>query len=55
MHIKTAPDIPTDREVEHNARHIAFKGSSFHVEVITIDGVEYVVASTYRGVGICEK
>lgn len=51
----TAPKIPTDKEIEQKARHIAFEGSSFHAEVILIDGVEYVVASTYHGVGICKK
>jgi len=51
----TAPEVPTDREIEQKNRHIAFEGSSFHVEVITVDGVEYIVASTYRGVGICPK
>ena len=51
----TAPEIPTNREIEKKARHIAFEGSSFHVEVVVVDGVEYVVASTYHGVGICPK
>jgi hypothetical protein len=51
----TAPEVPTDIEVQQKSQHIAFEGSSFHVEVITVDGVEYVVASTYHGVGICPK
>ena len=51
----TVPEIPTDREIEQKSRHIAFEGSSFHVEVIVVDGVEYIVASTYHGVGICKK
>ena len=51
------PD-PEDKgpvEMQTKVRHIAFKGSSYHVEVITVDGVEYLVASTYHGVAICRK
>ena len=51
----TMPEKPTDIEIEQKTRHVAFEGSSFHVEVIVVDGVEYVVASTYHGVGICKK
>ena len=51
----TMPETPTDIEIEQKTRHVAFEGSSFHVEVIVVDGVEYVVASTYHGVGICPK
>ena len=51
----TMPETPTDIEVQQKSKHIAFKGSSFHAEVIIVDGVEYIVASTYHGVGICKK
>ena len=51
----TMPETPTDIEIEQKTRHVAFEGSSFHVEVVVVDGVEYVVASTYHGVGICPK
>ena len=50
-----APDKPVATEIQTKTRHISLDGSSFHVEVITIDGVEYIVAKTYRGVGICRK
>ena len=51
----TAPEISTDIEKQQTTRHIALEGSSFHVEVITIDGIDYVVAKTYHGVGVCKK
>jgi len=51
----TAPEISTDIEKQQTTRHIALEGSSFHVEVITIDEIDYIVAKTYRGVGICKK
>lgn len=51
----TMPEKPTDIETQQKTRHIALEGSSFHVEVITVDGVEYIVAKTYHGVGICPK
>jgi len=51
----TMPEKPTDVEIQQKTRHVAFEGSSFHVEVIVVDGVEYVVASTYHGVGVCRK
>jgi hypothetical protein len=51
----TMPEQPTDIETQQKTRHIALEGSSFHVEVITVDGVEYIVAKTYHGVGICPK
>jgi len=49
------PEIQADIETKQSTRHIALDGSSFHIEVVTIDEVEYVVAKTYRGVGICRK
>tara|TARA_Y100000310_G_C20151487_1_gene564944 strand:- start:204 stop:434 length:231 start_codon:yes stop_codon:yes gene_type:complete len=51
----TMPEQPTDIETQQKTRHIALEGSSFHVEVVTIDGVEYVIAKTYHGVGVCKK
>ena len=51
----TMPETPTDIETQQTTRHIALKGSSFHVEVVAIDGVEYVIAKTYHGVGVCKK
>ena len=51
----TMPEQPRDIETQQKTRHIALEGSSFHVEVITVDGVGYVVAKTYHGVGICRK
>ena len=49
----TEPIAPS--ETQEKLRHISIDGSSFHVEIITIDGMEYIVASTYHGVGICRK
>ena len=51
----TMPEQPRDIETQQKTRHIALEGSSFHVEVITVDGVEYVVAKCRDGVGICRK
>jgi len=31
------------------------KIGSVKIQVVTIDGVDYLVAETYRGVGICRK
>ena len=28
---------------------------SVHIQVVMIDGVEYLIAETYRGVSICKK
>tara|TARA_Y100000310_G_scaffold16870_1_gene16791 strand:- start:241 stop:507 length:267 start_codon:yes stop_codon:yes gene_type:complete len=50
-----APEVEAPTETKQKARHITLEGSSFHVEVIDIDGVEYVVAKTYHGVGVCKK
>ena len=43
------------REPSHTARVIDVGNSSFDLHVVTVDGVEYVVSTTYRGVGICPK
>lgn len=37
------------------ARMIDVGNASFDLHVVTVDGVEYVVSTTYRGVGICPK
>ena len=42
-------------EPSHTARVIDVGNSSFNLHVVTVDGVEYVVSTTYRGVGICPK
>ena len=35
-------------------RHISGAGG-IKIQAVTIDGVEYLIATTYRGVGICRK
>ena len=37
------------------ARMIDVGNASFSLHVVNVDGVEYVVSTTYRGVGICPK
>ena len=37
------------------ARVIDVGNASFNLHVVTVDGVDYVVSTTYRGVGICPK
>ena len=37
------------------ARMIDVGNASFNLHVVTVDGVDYVVSTTYRGVGICPK
>ena len=37
------------------ARVIDVGNASFSLHVVSVDGVEYVVSTTYRGVGICPK
>ena len=37
------------------ARMIDVGYASFNLHVVTVDGVDYVVSTTYRGVGICPK
>jgi hypothetical protein len=43
------------REPNSVARMIDVGNASFNLHVVTVDGVDYVVSTTYRGVGICPK
>jgi hypothetical protein len=48
---------PTRPEMETRERGelIHFEGSNIVVEIITIDGVEYIVTKCRDGVGVCRK
>lgn len=51
-----SPDVerpPT--EPSSSARLIDVGNASFSLHVVNVDGVDYVVSTTYRGVGICPK
>ena len=52
--IGCSPERP---EVEKRERGniIEFEGSGIFVEIITIDGVEYIVTKCRDGVGVCRK
>ena len=51
------PDRPERPPIEpsSSARLIDVGNASFNLHVVTVDGVDYVVSTTYRGVGICPK
>jgi hypothetical protein len=51
----TMPEKPTDIETQDRGRVIVFEGSGIAVEIITIDGVEYIVTKCRDGVGVCRK
>jgi len=51
----TMPEKPTDIETRERGELLVFEGSGIVVEIITIDGVEYIVAKCRDGVGICPK
>ena len=42
-------------EPSSSARLIDVGNASFNLHVVNVDGVDYVVSTTYRGVGICPK
>ena len=48
---------PESPEVETRERGelLVFEGSGIVVEIITIDGVEYIVTKCRDGVGVCKK
>jgi hypothetical protein len=51
------PDRPERPPIEpsSSARLIDVGNTSFNLHVVNVDGVDYVVSTTYRGVGICPK
>jgi len=49
-----SPERP-EIEIRERGKLISFEGSSIVVEIITIDGVEYIVTKCRDGVGICKK
>ena len=51
------PERPERPPIEpsSSARMIDVGNASFNLHVVNVDGVDYVVSTTYRGVGICPK
>ena len=51
------PDKPERPPIEpsSSARLIDVGNASFNLHVVTVDGVDYMVSTTHRGVGICPK
>ena len=51
-----SPDVERPPiEPSSTARLIDVGNASFSLHVVNVDGVDYVVSTTYRGVGICPK
>jgi len=49
-----SPESP-EMETRERGELIHFEGSGIVVEIITIDGVEYMVTKCRDGVGVCRK
>ncbi len=49
-----SPERP-EMETRERGELIHFEGSNIVVEIITIDGVEYIVTKCRDGVGVCRK
>tara|TARA_R100000808_G_C2113945_1_gene127170 strand:+ start:689 stop:922 length:234 start_codon:yes stop_codon:yes gene_type:complete len=49
-----SPERP-EMETKGRGELIHFEGSGIVVEIITIDGVEYIVTKCRDGVGVCRK
>jgi hypothetical protein len=49
-----SPQSP-EMETRERGELIHFEGSGIVVEIITIDGVEYIVTKCRDGVGVCRK
>ena len=49
-----SPESP-EMETRERGELIHFEGSNIVVEIITIDGVEYIVTKCRDGVGVCRK
>ena len=51
-----SPDVERPPiEPNSSARLINVGNASFSLHVVNVDGVDYMVSTTYRGVGICPK
>jgi len=48
-------DYPTPSAVVAEIKQASAQVGAVKIQVVVIDGVEYLVAETYRGVGICRK
>ena len=48
-------DYPTPSAVVAEIKQASAQVGAVKIQVVVIDGVEYLVAETYRGVGICKK
>ena len=53
----THEELKASKEQEGPSRSIYVDNSNIHtiVDIVEIDGVEYLIASTNRGVSICKK
>ena len=51
----TDPGKPPHIETQERGRVLHFEGSYITVEIITVDGVEYLVTKCRDGVGVCKK
>jgi hypothetical protein len=49
-----SPESP-EMETRERGELIHFEGSGIVVEIITIDGIEYIVTKCRDGVGVCRK
>ena len=49
-----SPERP-EMETRERGELIHFEGSNIVIEIITIDGVEYIVTKCRDGVGVCRK
>tara|TARA_Y100000310_G_C20608282_1_gene776668 strand:- start:1235 stop:1468 length:234 start_codon:yes stop_codon:yes gene_type:complete len=49
-----SPERP-EMETRERGKLLHFEGSNIVVEIITIDGVEYIVTKCRDGVGVCRK
>jgi len=52
--IGCSPEKP-EMETRERGKLLHFEGSNIVVEIITIDGVEYIVTKCRDGVGVCRK
>jgi uncharacterized protein YpmB len=54
---KTHEELKSSKEQSIPSRSIYMENSNIHttIDIVEIDGVEYIIASTNRGVSICKK
>ena len=47
--------VHTPSRMVADVKQASTQVGSVHIQVVMIDGVEYLIAETYRGVSICKK